>query len=394
MKVLLVHNFYGSAAPSGENAVFELERQMLLDNGIDVCCFTRHSDDIRAKGMFGKIVGAAATPWNPFAVGAFRKILHEYRPDVVHAHNTFPLISPAIFPASKGVARVLTLHNYRLQCPAAIPMRDSKPCISCIESRTVTPALTHACYRGSRLATLPIAAKIALNNVRGTWRHDIERFIALSEFQKELMIKGGLPAKKVTVKPNFYPGVPSRIPFDSRPQRVVFAGRGGEEKGVQDLVAAWRMWGADAPMLHIVGDGPLLETLRSESASLTNIRFLGQMTAQEAERQIANARLLVVPSRWFEGFPMVVREALAFGVPVAVANLGPLPTIVSPAGGLTFKPADPKDLLSQVRKLWSEPEVLRNASDLAECEFENNYTQNRNFVQLMDIYAAARAEIT
>ena len=160
MKVLLVHNFYGSAAPSGENQVFEAEKALLQSRGHEGAEFARHSDEIRGQGVWGTVRGAAATPWNLRSAQAIRQAVARFLPDVVHVHNTFPLISPSIFHAlaGKGVARVLTLHNYRLFCPAAIPMRAGKVCTDCLDQRSVLPAFQHGCYRDSRLATLPLAS--------------------------------------------------------------------------------------------------------------------------------------------------------------------------------------------------------------------------------------------
>ena len=247
MRILLVHNHYGSGVPSGENAVFALERAMLERHGHDVQAFERHSDDIRKRGALGLIQGALATPWNPGAAAVMRNTIKEFRPHVVHAHNTFPLISPAIFPAASGTGRILTLHNYRLVCPAAIPMRGGNVCTECMDKQSVLPALRHGCYRGSHLATLPMAANVALNRARGTWQRDVEAFITLSRFQRDRMIASGLPAKNIWVKPNFYTGTPTVIPFVDRPSRVVFVGRMSAEKGVEDLLTAWLDWGPSAP---------------------------------------------------------------------------------------------------------------------------------------------------
>lgn len=192
MRVLLVHNFYRSSAPSGENQVFEMERALLERRGHQVDDFTRHSDEIVRQGARGAIKGAASTPWNPSSARKLRKRITSFNPDVVHAHNTFPLLSPAVFPAAKGIARVLTLHNYRLFCAAAIPMREGRVCTDCLDRRSVFPALHHRCYRGSRVATVPLAASIALHRSRGTWATDVEAFIALSEFQRQRVVDAGL----------------------------------------------------------------------------------------------------------------------------------------------------------------------------------------------------------
>ncbi len=393
MRVLLVHNFYGSSVPSGEATVLEAERRMLEHNGHRLETFFRHSDEIRSQGTFGVIRGALSTPWNPFSARAVRRAVERYEPQVVHVHNTFPLISPAIFPAiGRRAARVLTLHNYRLFCPAAIPMRDGQVCTRCMEQRRVGPALRHGCYRQSRAATLPLALKVALHRRLGTWQRHVDAFIALTEFQREQMVRAGLPADKVHVKPNFYPGDPQVVPWAEREPVVVFAGRLSAEKGVQALVRAWLEWGESAPELQLLGDGPLAGTLqRRVSASPgARVRFLGQLESAAAQERIGRARLLVLPSEWFEGFPMVIREAFALGTPAAVSGIGPLPSIVrTGVSGLVFRPGDSASLLETVRNAWEHPGQLERLGAGARAAFEQEYTESANYRQLMQIYQRA-----
>jgi len=390
MKILLVHNFYGSTAPSGENAVYEAERELLRKHGHDVVEFTRHSDEIRGHGAWGAVKGALAVPWNPWMVRAVRREVERFRPDVVHAHNTFPLISPGMYHAvGRRCATVLTLHNYRLFCPAAIPMRDGHPCTDCLDGRTVIPSLVHGCYRGSRMATLPLAAGVALHRALRTWADQVDAFIALTDFQRELLVRAGLPGGRVHVKPNFYPGNPPVVPWAGRGAYAVFAGRLSEEKGVASLVTAWTAWGGDAPELRIVGDGPLRAELEKGAAG-SSIRFLGQLAPDEAIRQIAHARLQLLPSECFEGFPMVVREAFAVGTPAAVSNLGPLPSIVNHgSNGVVFEAANPHSLLTVVQDAWLTPGLLEQLGKGARKSFETLYTEEINYARLMAIYQSA-----
>ena len=198
MRVLPVHNYYGSTAPSGENKVFEAERTMLERHGETVEVFTRHSDEIRGKGLWGLLKGALCTIGNPFAARALGKKIREFRPDVVHFHNTFPLISPLAVRAAKksGAKVVMTLHNYRMVCAAGIPMRCGKvcrECFSCAANSSISqsphspPSIRHRCYRGSLLATVPLAINIWL--YRKWWAKWVDTFIVLSEFQKKVMIE-------------------------------------------------------------------------------------------------------------------------------------------------------------------------------------------------------------
>ncbi len=371
--------------------MFTVEKALLQSRGHEVAEFTRNSDEIRSQGASGTIKGAAATPWNPWAAQAIRLAATRFRPDVVHAHNLFPLISPSIFHAlaGTGAARVLTLHNYRLFCPAAIPMRAGKVCTDCLDQRSVLPAMQHGCYRNSRLATAPLALNVALHRALGTWRHEVDAFIALTEFQRNRMANAGLPASRVYVKPNFYPGNPTVVPWVQRKPYVIFAGRLTAEKGVATLLSAWRQWGSGAPELRVLGGGELRGELEDKASGLP-VRFLGQLSAAAAQQQIAEASLLVLPSECFEGFPMVVREAFAFGTPVAVSNIGPLPSIVEEGiSGVVFETGQPASLMSVVRATWEEPEMLEKLGRGARQAFEILYNEDANYLMLMQIYERA-----
>ena len=397
MKILLVHNFYGSSAPSGENTAYLAERDLLKKYGHEVIEFIRHSDEIRGHGLSGTLRGAFSTPWNPFCKRDIRRVLERERPDIMHAHNTFPLLSPSVFRAARGLstATVLTLHNYRIFCAAGIPMRNSRTCIECIERDSVVPAVKYGCYRNSRLASIPMAAMISLHKRLGTWKRDVDAFIALSEFQKKKVAAGGLPEKKVHVKPHFYPDPPAPLPWKAREDKIVFVGRLGWEKGVHVLLDAWQRWGHNAPILEIIGDGPQrarLEKMVSGMALDSKIHFRGQIPFSQTQAEMAKARLLVLPSLCFEGFPMVIREAFALSMPVACSRIGSLPGIIAEnKTGRLFSPGDPEDLLRVVRGLCEDPDNLAQMAKAARNEFEKKYTPNKNYEQLMSIYHKAIA---
>lgn len=397
MKILLAHNFYGSAAPSGENAVYEAERDLLRSRGHQVIEFVRRSDDIRRRGAVGLLQGALATPWNPFSAAALREVILCERPDVLHAHNTFPLISPAIFSVAQGlgIPTVLTLHNYRSFCAAGIPLRDSRPCTECLDSKSVFPALRYGCYRGSQVATLPMAAMIGLHRHLGTWQRHVDVFIALTSFQRDKLVAAGLPAERMHIKPHFYPAPPIPLSWQGREDKVVYIGRLGPEKGLHSLVEAWRLWGAEAPLLEMIGDGPDRGALESSiaAAGLGNkIVLAGQLAFAQTQARLATARLLVLPSLCYEGFPMAICEAFALGVPVAGSRLGSIPCIVEDGRtGVLFAPGDADDLCRAVRVVWGDGPKLAAIGGAARMEFEGKYTADRNYTSLMGIYSATIA---
>ena len=410
MKVLLVHNYYRTAAPSGENAVFEAERDLLAARGVEVDAYVVHNDDLEPDHRpgavrpgalrLGQLRGALATPWNPVHRRRLRVRLRQAAaagvpPDVMHVHNTFPRLSPAVFGAAAGTgtAVVYTLHNFRMLCANALFLRDGQTCTLCRDRRTVWPALRYACYRDSRPATLPLAAMIALHRRLRTLERHVDAFIALTEFQKAQFVAAGWPAERIHVKPNFHPAPPRPVPWAERGGEVVYLGRLAPEKGLDVLLDAWAAWGAAAPPLTLYGNGPERARLEARLAghpAADRIRLAEALPFAEAQARLARARLLVLPSVCFEGFPMAVGEAMALGVPVAASALGSLPELVDDgASGRLLPPGDAAGWAAGLAALWAEPERLAAMGAAGRARFERDFTAEASFTRLMEIYGVA-----
>lgn len=393
LRIMVVHNYYGSSAPSGENNAVDTEIGMLRRAGHTVHTFTRMSDDIRDRGWRGLMHGGLAFPWNPFEVFRFRRMLKKIVPDVVHVHNTFPLISPGIFWAiGDHSAAVVTLHNYRVFCASGMLLRDGAVCTQCLDRASVMPAIKYKCYRGSRVATLPVAQSIALHRAIGTWRMKVDAMIALTEFQRSRLIAAGLPASRLHLKTNFFSGTPAVVPWSTREDVAVFVGRLSAEKGIEYLVRAWLEMGAAAPPLRLVGGGPLEAELKKlvRSHGAHNIEFLGVVPPDSAIREVSMARLLIVPSICFEVFPVVLQEAFAVGTPCAVSNLGSFPTIVQDGtNGLIFEERSSTAIAQLIARVWSDQDLLARLSAGARASYEEKYTEAMNLRRLTDIYRDA-----
>jgi len=395
LKILLVHNFYGSSAPSGENTAFLAEKEMLKKFGHEIVEYTTNSDFLRAKGLVGNIIGALGVPWNPYHLYKVRKLLVKEKPDIMHVNNTFPILSPSIFHATKNTntASVLTLHNYRIGCAAGVPIRSNLPCTECIEKNSIIPSMKYRCYRHSLLATIPMAIMISLHRAIETWDKHIDAFIALTDFQTKIMGSSLIPEKRIYVKPHFYNTRPKVIKWNKRELKVVYIGRLSEEKGVKNLVEAWKLWGDSAPELEIIGSGHLsnkLNRMIQEKGLEKKIKLLGQLSFNDTQKKLAFSRLLILPSICFEGFPMVLREAYALRVPVAVSRLGAMASIVNEdIDGIFFKPGDSSSLFKEVSSLWKNEYKLAEMAKEARLVFERKYTSEKNHKILLEIYKKA-----
>jgi glycosyltransferase involved in cell wall biosynthesis len=384
MKILLVHNYY--QIPGGEDVVFAAERQLLLEHGHEVIEYTVHNDAIERMNRLNL---AANTIWSMSHRRELAQLIAREKPDVAHFHNTFMLISPAAYYACRtaGVPVIQTLHNYRLLCPAATFFRDGQPCEDCLGKFFPWPGVVHACYRDSKATSAVVAGMLATHRGVKTWRKAVSRYIVLTEFARRKFIEGGFDPAQLVIKPNFLNTDPGLGQRDGG--YMVFAGRLMPEKGVLTMLDAW----CDVPdiPLKIIGDGPLLDTMRQRMAAggLEHVELLGRQPREETLRLIQGATSLVFPSEWYEGLPMTIVEAYACGLPVLASRLGAMESlVVDGQTGLHFNPRDPADLAARARQLWDDPSLAAALGRQARQVFEAEYTAERNYDLLMDIYAS------
>ena len=238
MHILLVHNYYQQ--PGGEDDVFQAECDLLRSHGHEVGTFTRHNDAIRSYGILHKLNMARETVWSSETYRELLARLRTDRPDVVHFHNTFPLVSASAYDACReaGIPVVQSLHNFRFLEPCATLCRDGKVCESCVGETVPWSSLVHGCYHGSRAETAVLAAASAYHKMRGTWQTAVDRYVVFTDFFRRWFVKAGLPTEKVFVKPHFLtpdPGVGS-----GSGGYALFVGRLSPEKGVETVIRAWR----------------------------------------------------------------------------------------------------------------------------------------------------------
>lgn len=385
MRVLLAHNFYGASAPSGEDVAYANERDLLLSSGLDVCTYERRNDDINLDNIADRLQVGAGTVWSVRTYREMSTVCREFRPDVAHLHNIFPLISPSAYYAciENGIPVVQTLHNYRLICPGALLLRDGKVCDDCV-GKSLRPALYHRCYRGSLPATAAIVAMLALHRRTGTFKRCVSRYIAVSHFAAKLMVQGGIPADRITVKPNFV-AAPS-IMFDDnrRTSTAVFAGRLSKEKGILTLLEAWER--IPDVRLFLFGDGPL----RTEVEEIIKLKNLnaeceGLVPRSEIFKAHSSARFSVTPSECYETFGLAAAEALACGAPVIASRIGALQEIVSEGrNGLLFTPGDVDDLVSKIRSLLQADATSWHQGALN--SYRSRYNADEHLHRLLDLY--------
>jgi glycosyltransferase involved in cell wall biosynthesis len=392
MKILTVHNKY--QYQGGEDTALAAEVRLMEAHGHAVIRYGRDNYELMKRSGIGALAAAGETVWSFSSHEALGKVLNAERPDVAHFHNTFPLISPSAYYAcaEAGVPVVQTLHNYRLLCPSAAFLRDGKVCEECLGRAVPWPGVLHGCYRDSRPATLATAAMLSVHRAMGTWQNKVALYIALTEFARKKFAEGGLPADRIVVKSNFIADRPA--PKAIGRDYALFVGRLSTEKGPQLFPVVWHSMQAQIP-LRIVGDGALLKPLGEEierNGLTSRIEMMGRRPAGEIEAVMSRARFLLMPSIWYEGFPMTVVEAYACGLPVIASRIGSLAEIVEDGvTGLHFTPGNASDLAAKVEWAWTHPKEMEEMGRAARREYEAKYTADRNYEALVQIYETARA---
>lgn len=373
-RILVAHNAYKFLG--GEDRVVESEIELLRDRGHEVFEYRRHNDEIDSMSA---IRAASDTLWSTRTHAEVSETIKRLGIDLVHVHNTFPLISPSLYwaAASVKVPVVQTLHNFRLHCPQGMYLREGKVCEDCI-GRLPLPAIRHRCYRESTAQTTVLTAMLVMHRVIGTWQSKVDCYIALNEFCRDKFIQGGLPADRIRIKPNFVD-----FPESAEGERkgFLYVGRLSEEKGIDCLLRA----AAELPVgaLSVCGTGPKEALVRAAN----HVRYLGSVGQDVIRDEMASASALVIPSVWYENFPRTLVEAFASGVPVIASRIGALATIIEDGvTGMLFEPGNDADLKRCLLWCSAHPEKLREMGRMAREAYERSYTPEQNYLSLIDIY--------
>lgn len=397
MRVLVVHNRYRSDAPSGENHVVDAETTLLREGGHTIEAFEVSSDAIASFGRARRASLPAQVVWAPGSRRDLARAIAGFRPDVVHLHNTFPLLSPSVLAATRAAAVpvVATLHNYRLICAGGTLFRDGAVCHDCVGASPL-PGIRHGCYRDSSILTMPNATSIVVNT--GRWRRDVDAFIALSSAEAAVFARAGFPADRLVVKPNFVRDRNDGAALARRRragEHVLYLGRLAPEKGISVLREAWTRHqpaGGFTHQLVIAGGGPLADEVQAWAANDPSVEFVGHRSAAECADLIDRAITVVVPSVWEETFGLVVVEAKVAGVPAVATDHASFPDLIeSGRDGLLVPPGDAVSLARALAVLDADPARAEAMGSAARTSYEQRYTPERNLRQLEEIYEGAVA---
>lgn len=382
-KVLIVHNYY--KIPGGEDTVVANEKQMLESHGHEVTLYSRNNSELKELSVFQKLMLPVNTIFNFKTYRDIKKIIRDKHIEIVHVHNTLNLISPSVYYAaiSCKVPVVQTIHNFRLLCPGAIFYRDGHICEDCIK-KGLRCSIKHNCYRNSKIQTLACVVSMKFHRMTGIYGKI--NYICLTEFNKEkLLLLKQIKKEKVFIKPNFTRNPGNIIPANKRENRIIFAGRLDKLKGVDILFKAWKQMEESDIELMVCGTGPL-ETWCKEfikNNKIKNIKMPGFVSNPEIHKLIANSKALILPTQWYEGFPMSIVEAFSVGTPVICSDLGNAGNIVDEGvTGAKFKYNSTEELIKAIIRIYNYSDIYKTIIE----KYKNKYTSDKNYKILSNIY--------
>lgn len=387
MKILVVHNKYKSKG--GEDRAVLAQVKSLNSLGHRVLIYEKNNLEIDSYGVSEK---AGFFPKTIFSLDTYNeiiKLIREYKPDIAHIHNVFPLISPSIYYAlnNEKIPIVQTIHNFRFLCPNGLFYINDGVCDACKFGNT-TFALIKKCFRESYLLSALYAFTIGGHRYVGTFEL-IDRFIALTEFSANILVENKITTRnKISVLGNFLPDpLPAIGNNNNREKYVVYIGRISKEKGVDVLIDAGSKI-QDIKIL-ILGIGPELDNLRqySENLEIKNIRFLGQLEGERKWDILRRAAAVVIPSLCYENFPLTAIEGMSVGTPVIVSRIGSMPYIVQEGiNGMLFEPGNSTELSEKIVELASEPNLRMKLGQFGIDLVKREYSEPIFTKKLINIY--------
>jgi glycosyltransferase involved in cell wall biosynthesis len=377
-EILIAHNMYQQYG--GEDAVVASEVSMLKKKGHLVTIYTKDNKTITEENKINLFFN---TVWSNKTKKELIEMFSLSKPDVIHVHNTLPLISPSIFwVASKfDIPIVQTIHNFRLSCLQAMFLRENEICEECV-SRIPWRGIIHKCYKDSFSASTALAITLSVHRLLGTYKNKVTAYIALNEFCKSKLVEMGLPERRIYVKPNFVLQNCNQV--KNKMGNPLYVGRLSKEKGMAVLAGAIRA--IPEQQFDIIGDGPE----RHLFEQINNVNLLGALSQNDTIDLMSNAPFIMLPSLWYENMPRTIVEAFSNGVPVIASDIGALSTMIDHGEtGLLFTPGSSKALENTIKWALNNKENIYYMGSRAKKEFMSNYTEERNYKMLIDIYTEA-----
>jgi len=380
LRILFAHNRYLNRG--GEDESRDQEMLMLRAKGHEVIEYEVDNSEIPRNKY---LKAGLQSIWNVEQHNQLKQLMRQTAPQILKVDNYFPILSPSIFSAAKrlGISTVLSVRNYRLICPGASLFREGRACTDCVGQKLALSAIRHHCYRESYLQSAAVALSNGFAHLRGTWEHSVDRYIAVSQFVRNELIRGGFPGDRISVKAN---SIEDTGVGDGRGGYALFVGRLIPEKGIGCLLQAWQQIGTTLP-LKIIGEGSLQDLVVAATRTNPSIEYLGRQPLSKVCEILGQAAVLVFPSEWYEPFGRSIVEGYSKGTPVVAADTEPMRDMIDEGEtGLFFRPGDSQHLANIILSLARENDLLNHMRKHARSKYLSNYSADATYAQMMRIF--------
>lgn len=376
LRILQVHNIF--IGKTGEETVIEEERALLEKNGHSVIQFFKNNSEISQSGVANK-ARIYTNLKNSKAIGKeLSALIDREKPDVCHVHNTFPIITPIVYEVcnKKGIPVIKTLHNYKMVCTNSLMFRNGQVCDVCL-NKPFYNSIKYKCYRDSYLATAVQASVLQHHRNTGTWSERVDAYFCLTDFQKGLLVSGGLPAEKMFVKPNFIKEADSKISYEDF---FLFVGKVDDYKGLQDLLFLFQK--NTTSKFVVIGKAKNENVFKQ----FTNVEYLGEQGRDVVIDHMARCRAVIFPSLYYEGMPMVILEAFSHRKMVVSRNRGAMSSmVIDNYNGLKYEQVE--DLVQIILKLEIEGNIPIELGKNGYLDYHNKYSEAKGYEKLIELYS-------
>lgn len=386
MKILVVHNKYGRL--SGEEVVVQNIQKLLMEKGHDVINYFRESAELESL-VFGSFRAFISGIYNYQSIRDLKDLLKVENPDIVHIHNVYPIISPAILPALKkaGIPVVMTVHNYRLICPNGLFLKDGKVCEKCSGGKEYN-CIINNCEKNV-FKSLGYAIRNYVARKKKYYSENVSFFACLTEFQKSKILSEGYPEEKLRVISNISDSDDEAIEnTGDMGKQVGFIGRISHEKGIDTLIDASKI----LKKIPFRAAGSIDRMPEALNLIDENFGFSGHLDKKSLFNFTQKCRIIVLPTLCYEGFPTVIVEAMLHGKPVICSRIGGLPEIVDEGvTGLLFEPGNSMELAEKIQYLWEHPEICEEMGKSGRARAMTLYSSSRYYASIVKMYHEAIA---
>jgi glycosyltransferase involved in cell wall biosynthesis len=397
MKILLVNKFFFSFGGS-ETALFQTAK-LLRDSGHEVIFFSmahpKNSEARESSYFVSRVDFEEFESWRAPIKGVRRllfgkdsqvkleELLLKEKPDIAHLHNIYHHLSPAIIATLKkyDIPIVMTLHDYKIVCPAYKLFSHGAVCENC-RGRRFYWCVLKKCVKNSRLKSLLCTIEVTRHR---RFYEMVDAFISPSRFLMSKITEMGFQMHCRYI-PNVVSLQQKSSAIAADPPQILYFGRLVEEKGIHLLIEA--MKGIRATCL-IVGRGPRKKALQTQAARNpdASIQFLDHQPFSALAAIIRRSAMVVIPSIWHENNPFSIIESFSLGVPVVAARIGGIPELViDQESGLLFTAGSSGDLRAKIMLLLKKPALGWELARKARLHLERNFQPDRHCEELLGLY--------